>query len=349
MAVSAKPQAQHPQIRKPRSDDRPLWEIVFGVYGCPAVMLAHKLGLFPLLHQKPRTLDEICSALGIAPRAAEAILAANTSLGFVRLNNGRFRLTPLSEDYLLPDSPTYFGSYFDIIIGNYAACSIEAFEKAARSGKPQVYGGEEVFQTHEAKADLARAFTRAMHSMSMAAALAWPERLDLSRHRVMLDVGGGSGAHAIAATRRWPKLQAIILDLAPVCEVAREIVARQGPPGRIRTHTADMWKDPFPQADLHFYSCIFHDWPYDQCCFLARKSFESLPSGGRIILHEVLYNDRKTGPFAAAAYSMIMLAWATGRQYSGKELKKILTDAGFVGIEIKPTFGYMSIVTGRKP
>jgi hypothetical protein len=38
-----------------------------------------------------------------------------------------------------------------------------------------------------------------------------------------------------------------------------------------------------------------------------------------------------------------------GQQYSGKEISAMLTDAGFREVEAKPTFGYWSIVTGRKP
>lgn len=38
-------------IRKPRSDDAALWDIIFGAYGKPAVMLAHKLKLFRPLHR----------------------------------------------------------------------------------------------------------------------------------------------------------------------------------------------------------------------------------------------------------------------------------------------------------
>jgi O-methyltransferase domain/Dimerisation domain len=335
-------------IRKPRDDDQRLWDIIFGVYGKPAVMLAHKLGLFSLLGEKPRTVEEVCAALNIAQRPAETLLAVNASLGFVRRQGDRFRLTPLSEDYLLPGSPTYFGGYFDLIINNYSVCSIEALEKAVLTDKPQVYGGAEVFKSHEEQAELARGFTRAMHSISMAPALAWPSKLNLSKHRVMLDIAGGSGAHSIGATLRWPKLKAIVFDLAPVCEVAREFADAQGPKGRVTTRVGDMWNEPFPEADLHFYSYIFHDWPPDKCRFLARKSFDSLPSGGRIVVHEALYNRQKTGPFAAGAYSMIMLGWTTGRQYSGKEIREMLTGAGFAGIEIKPTFGFMSIVTGVK-
>jgi hypothetical protein len=103
-------------------------------------------------------------------------------------------------------------------------------------------------------------------------------------------------------------------------------------------------------ADLHFYSNIYHDWSHEKGTFLTRKSFESLPPGGRIVVHEVLFDDDKTGPLAAAGYNIGMLLWsADGGQYSGRELSEMLTEAGFGQIEIKPTFGHNSIVTGIKP
>jgi O-methyltransferase domain/Dimerisation domain len=335
-------------IREPRSDDQPLWDIVFGCYGRPAVLLAHKLGLFTFLAEAPRTLADISSALKIAQRPAETMVAACAALGFVQFRGGKFSLTPLAEDYLLPASPTYFGGYFDLIINNHTVCSLPSLEKAILTDSPQVYGGAEVFRSHEEQAQLARDFTRAMHSISMAPALAWPGKINLSGHRMMLDVGGGSGAHSIGAVLRWPNLHATVFDIAPVCEVAQETAAASGLSGRISTHVGDMWNDSLPPADLHFYSYIYHDWPPEKCKMLSQKSYSSLSPGGCIILHECLYNDHKTGPFAAAAYGMIMLGWTTGRQYSGKELYEMLQEAGFQHIEITPTFGFMSIVTGRK-
>ena len=133
----------------------------------------------------------------------------------------------------------------------------------------------------------------------------------------MLDVGGGSGAHAIGAVTHWPHLRAVVFDLEPVCEVAREFIAKAGLQDRIETQSGDMWEDPFPEADLHFYSNIYHDW------------------------------SREKG---AVGFTILMLVWsADGGQYSGRELSEMLTDAGFRQIETKPTFGYHSIVTGVKP
>jgi hypothetical protein len=107
--------------------------------------------------------------------------------------------------------------------------------------------------------------------------------------------------------------------------------------------------DQFPSADLHFYGMIFHDWPPDRCRLFARKSFDSLPAGGRIIVHELLFNDDRTGPFPVAAFNVTMLAAMPGQQYSGREITQNLMEAGFTNIEVKPTFGYWSIVTGVKP
>lgn len=86
---------------------------------------------------------------------------------------------------MLESNPTYFGSFFDLIINNYPVCSIESLEKAMRIDSPQVYGDEE-------QASSARSFTLAMHSISMAAAMAWPSAINLSKCKTMLDVGGGS-------------------------------------------------------------------------------------------------------------------------------------------------------------
>jgi predicted transcriptional regulator len=66
---------------------------------------AHRLKLFPLLAEKPRTLPELCAALHIAHRPAEALLSLCASLGFIQVQDGEYSLTPVAEDYLLESSP----------------------------------------------------------------------------------------------------------------------------------------------------------------------------------------------------------------------------------------------------
>ena len=113
-------------VRRPRMDYQPLHDIIFGLWGYPAILVAHDLKVFPLLAEAPRTLQEICAALQITHRPARALLAVCTSLGLVQVREGRYALTALSEDYLLESSPTYFGGMFDMMIANNAVWSFES-------------------------------------------------------------------------------------------------------------------------------------------------------------------------------------------------------------------------------
>jgi hypothetical protein len=274
------------------------------------------------------------------------MLTAALSLGLLELSDDRYALAPVSEDYLLDSSPTSFGPILDLCVAS-GTLSYAAIERALATGSRQTPAGD--FASFEEQADLARAFTRGMHSVSFSPALAWPELVDLSGDELVLDVAGGSGAHSIGACLHWPDVRAIVLDQSPVCDVAEELVASYGLEGRITTLRADMWEDTFPAADIHFYSNILHDWLPEKGQFLVEKSFATLEPGGRILLHEALLHDDKSGPYPVAGFSVAMVAWAEGQQYSGRELSDMLTAAGFQDIRITCAFAPYSIVEGRKP
>jgi hypothetical protein len=118
------------ELRAPRTDDRAVRDVGFGFYGYPALLIGHRLGLFPLLDEKPRTLPQVGEALGIKPRPASAILTAAVALGFVRLRDGRYSLTTVAEDYLLERSPTYMGFLWDLTSDNKDVVSFAGLEKA---------------------------------------------------------------------------------------------------------------------------------------------------------------------------------------------------------------------------
>src|SRR4051812_18217678 len=140
-------------IRRPRSDDRPLWDMYWGAYGYFAVHIAHGVGVFTSLAKGPQTLAEVCQALGLKRRAAEAILAVCTSHGLLEFRDGQYALTAVAEDYLLPASPTYFGSQFDWNLAYPEIITLDRLRRAVLTDQPQGYeGGEEMFHTHEDEA-----------------------------------------------------------------------------------------------------------------------------------------------------------------------------------------------------
>lgn len=335
-------------VKKPNCSDKSILDITMNLYAYPAIIIAHRLGIFEFINNHRANVNDICMATHIEQRPAEAIMATLLALQLVNIEKGIFNLAPEAEEYLLKDNPNYFGYFWDLMYENSENFSLKQLEIAIRKNNSQAYGEPDLFDSHAIDTNKARKFTHAMHSLSIGSASIWPTRLPLAQYHKALDIGGASGAHSISMVSHWPELTCTIFDLPEICPLSAAYASQYGLSDRISTHCGNMWKDPYPSADLHLYSNIFHDWPLDKNTFLANKSYAALPPGGRIIIHEVLYNSNQPGPLAAAAYSLMMLGWTQGRQYSGEEIGALLLQAGFEQVEIIPSLGYYSIVTAQK-
>jgi hypothetical protein len=338
-----------PARTKPKTEDHRVWDLIFFFWATPAVLVAHDLKLFTLLGERPRTLAEVCASLGTPARSTEVLLRTNVTFGLIAEQRGKYKLTPVAAEYLDERSAISLGGYLNFLVANHGLWSVASLKKAVLTNCPQVGGGKDFFRDPEMQKAFAEGFTKAMYAHSIGSALVWPNKIDLSKHHKLLDIGGGSGAQTVGALLRWPKLSGIVLDTPPVIAEARQYIEPYGLGDRIVLHAADMFADPFPDADVHLYGDILHDWPRDQGALLVRKSFESLPSGGKIILREVLSNDAKNGPIAAAAYNVNMLLATMGGQYSKREMTALLKETGFRGVEVGPAAsGHRSLITARK-
>jgi acetylserotonin N-methyltransferase len=166
----------------------------------------------------------------------------------------------------------------------------------------------------------------------------------------VLDVGGGSGCFMIAAAQVHPHLRCTVMELPAMCEVANGYIQDGGVAGRVDTRAVDMFRQPWPRGyDAIFFSNVWHDWNVRTCRWLAARTFDALPSGGRILLHEMLLDEDGAGPVTAASFSLLMLLATQGQQLTLGELKGILEGAGFVQIDVTATHPYYSVVSGRKP
>jgi hypothetical protein len=77
-------------------------------------------------------------------------------------------------------------------------------------------------------------------------------------------------------------------------------------------------------------SMIMHDWSEENNRMILRKCYDALPSGGAVVISELLVNDEKTGPPPAALMSLNMLIETRGgRNYTAAEYEGWLSDTGF--------------------
>ena len=325
------------------ANDEALRTVTTSLAGHAAILVAHEIGLYRLLGNGRMTAADVAAALGLRIRAAETLLDVSVASGFATREDGHYALSTVGADYLVESSPTYWGHYLDHIIrgGLFSYQSVRTGLLASDAG--EVYQKQDIEDT--------KRFTRWMHSLSMAPALAWPAAIGvLDRHQHFLDIAGGSGAHAIGAALHCPELRATVLERPGPAQVAEEYITQYELGARVNVLVGDMWKDAFPRADVHFYSAIFHSWAPEKCVFLAKKSFEALEPGGRIMIHELFTNDDGSGPFRVVAVNVVLaLLFSHARQYPPRELAAFLEQAGFVDVEIRPTFGDWGIVMGRRP
>jgi cyclopropane fatty-acyl-phospholipid synthase-like methyltransferase len=219
-----------------------------------------------------------------------------------------------------------------------------AVRDAIASGKPSGYRGRNLWDVHSRSSRQAELFTTAMHAHSVAPARAFAGAANRLAAGHLLDVGGGSGAFAIALARGNPRLTVTVMDLAAVCVTATQMIADHGIADRVTVLSADMFTSTWPAADYVLFSEIFHNWPPKDCRTLARLAHTAMRPGGMIFVHEMLLQTDRCGPVAVAAEGVSMATLTGGQQFTAEELTEILSAAGFSDIEVFPSFGYYSII-----
>jgi acetylserotonin N-methyltransferase len=337
----------------PATADRPIWDIWLSTYRLPAMAAAEEAGLFGALAAAPASAAEVAQRLKLNRRAVDIVLGMLCALELLALRAGRYALTDVARTYLLPTSPYYWGPLLrtlGVVPQQHAAllAALRAPDTAADAPTRQGDTADGWQRGHIDRAQ-AEVVTKIMHCHSLPASVGAARNGGFDGVSRLLDVGGGSGCFAVAIAQHFPSMRCTVMELPTVCEVAQGYIAEGGVADRVGTVAVDMFREPWPQGyDGMFFSNIFHDWDADTNLFLAKRAYDALQPGGRIYLHEMLLAEDGNGPVTTAAFSMLMLLGTRGRQYSLRELRQTLEGAGFSDVSSRPTYGYYSVVSGRK-
>ncbi len=327
--------------------DEKLQLITGQIFVGQGILVAYQIGLFKLICNKPMTVQNIASHMRLNPRAIQALISCASALDLVELTNKRYQLSSLGKKYLDEKKAEYYGDVLDLLIQESAIMDFSSIKKTILTNKSQINNGKDLFENND-NLSSTNNFIKALHQKSFKPAFFWANKLDLSNHKKFIDIGGGSGIHSIAACLNNPNLNGTVCDRKSVLPFTTKYINDFNLKERIKVTELDMWKNELPLGDVHFFGDIFHDWSKDKCLFLAKKSFHSLSKNGKIILHEMLFNNKKTGPFLTAAYNMKMMVWTEGQQFSKEEIKTLLKEAGFRKIKIINSLGNWSLVVGEK-
>ncbi|URD86254.1 caffeic acid [Musa troglodytarum] len=146
--------------------------------------------------------------------------------------------------------------------------------------------------------------------------------------KVLVDVGGGTGATLNMITSRHPHIKGINFDLPLV------IASAPTNPG-VEHVSGDMFESISSGGDAIF-KCILHNWTNEQCARILKNCWKALPEEGKVIVVEYLLpvilkpDSRSQGIFPLDIGMMIHTG---GRERTQEEFEAMAKEAGSTGFK----------------
>ena len=307
------------------------------------------LDLFSWLAKQPADEAAIRAQFQLAPRPTDVMLTLFVAMGLIERRGGVYAVTAVAREHLCADSPWFLGPYYASLKDRPVCADLL---RVLRSGKPANWGSEKASQDWHKSMEteaFATQFTAAMDCRGVFLAQAAAKVLNLAPRASLLDIAGGSGIYACSFCAHFPQLRATVLEKPPVDRITAGAVARRGFADRVVVVAGDMLSAPLPPGhDVHLFSNVLHDWDEPVVRQLLRKSFDALPPGGMVIIHDAHLNEEKSGPLHVAEYSVMLMHSTEGRCYGVGEMSMYLSEAGFANVRFAPTAAARSLITAER-
>jgi predicted O-methyltransferase YrrM len=305
------------------------------------LLTAYELDVFTALGDGPRTSAQVARAVKSDPRATDRLLSALCCLGLLRKKNGCFSNPPTAARFLVRGRPDYLsGLGHTVQLWDTWSTLTDAVRRGRSVLKdPPARRSRSFFVP----------FIAAMHARAVPQAKAVVTSLPLAGVRRVLDIGGGSGAYAMAFARAKPGLRATVFDLPQVAPLTRDYIKKAALTGRIDVRVGDYDRDEFPRGyDLVFLSAIIHSCSPAEVRRLFQKCTRALNPGGLIVVQEFVVDEDRTSPPFSVFFALNMLVGTPGGDaFTESEIRRWLQEAGFGGIKRRDTAFDTTLVTGR--
>src|SRR5262245_52579188 len=185
-----------------RPSPAPLLELATGFERSKALFALIQLEIPTLLAEGPRTPASIAATIGADTLAIGRLLGVGVELGLLVRVGDQFSNTPVANEFLVRGAPSYLG---DALLRYERVSYSEAWAQFAgrlcewrRGGSGLSLEGAPVGAEIEGQ-----------HRLALLAGEALARTYDLSSHRRLLDLGGGTGAMSIALCQRYSGLDAV--------------------------------------------------------------------------------------------------------------------------------------------
>jgi len=327
------------------SDPKPttIEKLEWAVWPSFAMLAGMQLDLFSSLKNGPQTAEKIADSIGVKADKLKPLLYALVAAELLTLKHELFANSAEANRFLVQGSATYRGGKHEVLLHNWRAGLKTA--DSIRTATPQ--SRFEFLSTSE---DALETFYRSNHTQALRRGRELMASYDLSSHRTLLDVGGGSGGLAMAITEAFPDMRATVVDLGVVTPITQRIVDEAGAASRVRVMAADVVSDSLTGSyDAAALSSFIQVISADKARRAIKNIGEVVNRGGAIYIRGDVVDDSGIHPLASVMRNLVYLnIYDEGQAYSEKEHKEWLEEAGFSDIERKILPDGFSMLRARK-
>ncbi len=287
-----------------------------------------QLKLLDALRDGPLGVDALAPRLALSEAATRRLLEAAASLNLIERRGGGYGLGLLGAAFagnraalmIVEHQPLLYADLTDPV-------ALLRQEKRGRLADYWPYSDGDTPETLSAQQVAPySAFMAATQPMVAQEAL---DAFDISRHRRVLDIGGGEGVFLTAAAARAPHLQLALFDLPAVAARAKVRLEEAGLLARTEIHGGDFLNDALPEgADVATLIRIVHDHDDASALKLLRNVRKALAPGATLLIIEGMSGVKGAEPLDAY-YGFYTLAMGRGEPRRVEEIEALLRESGF--------------------
>lgn len=334
-----------------RREGAEMFDLVAGFVQSQVLMAVVELRILHRLMDAPRTPAGLAREAGMTTDRMEILLQAAAALGLIRRRkDGRFMLARKGAALLgvpgLEAMILHHRAFYRDMEDPVALLRGEVDTELANFW-PYVFGAR-----GDVDPTVTKTYSDLMADSQGLVAQDTLRMVSLSNVKCLMDVGGGSGAFALAVAQAYPSLDLMLFDLPDVVPAATARFHAAGQDGRLTVHGGSFRSDSLPAgADAISLIRVLYDHSDDTVRGLLSKIFDTLPAGGRLIISEPMSGGTTPERAGDVYFAFYTMAMRTGKTRSSQEIGQLCADAGFERITapLSRRPFVTSVVTCTKP
>jgi SAM-dependent methyltransferase len=298
------------------------------------------LRVFSLISDQELAVEEIAVKCQVLPDRLTKLLDACVSLGYLELENGRYRNSHFSLVYFVEGQRLYMGDFIRLI--HDESPPLLQLPDTIRSSKKIEQKPPYIRSDY-------RTFIRAMNNIgNLGEAEALRDFVDLSGCKKMIDAGGGSGLYSVSLCQKYPELHSTIMDVKETLEVTGEMIADRREKSRITLREGDILKESWGvNMDVALLSDLIYE--EETAGIVLRNAWNCLAPNGILIIRGYYADPEESRPLFGALFAVKELADDPRRNIITQSLlEKMVSDTGFKITRAAPLTEFSFALVGRK-